>query len=107
LVSKRDWNELEEWSKTRKSPIGWEPFFSLILSAGNPKLAALFIPKAASSLPATTVISMYEKCGMRVKAAEEAVKAKDVEALDRIRNAAGVGTPEGRDIERIASTLKR
>ena len=24
LVAKRDWNELEEWSKTRKSPIGWE-----------------------------------------------------------------------------------
>lgn len=24
LVTKRDWNELEEWSKTRKSPIGWE-----------------------------------------------------------------------------------
>jgi hypothetical protein len=29
LVSKRDWNELEEWSKTRKSPIGWEVRFSL------------------------------------------------------------------------------
>jgi hypothetical protein len=24
LVSKRDWSGLEEWSKTRKSPIGWE-----------------------------------------------------------------------------------
>ncbi|KAH8812061.1 vacuolar protein-like protein sorting vps16 [Xylogone sp. PMI_703] len=107
LVSKRDWSELEEWSKTRKSPIGWEPFFSLILSAGNPKLAAVFIPKAAPGLPAATVISMYEKCGMRVKAAEEAVKAKDIEALDRLKNAAGVGTAEARDIERIASTLKR
>lgn len=44
---------------------------------------------------------------MRVKAAEEAVKAKDVETLDRLRNAAGVGTAEGREIERIASALKR
>jgi hypothetical protein len=24
LVAKRDWNEIEEISKTRKSPIGWE-----------------------------------------------------------------------------------
>lgn len=24
LVAKRDWNELEEMSKNRKSPIGWE-----------------------------------------------------------------------------------
>jgi len=107
LVAKRDWNELEEWSKTRKSPIGWEPFFALILSAGNPKLASIFIPKAAPSLQPGETISMYEKCGMRVKAAEEAVKIKDVESLDRLRNAAGIGTVEGRDIERLGASLKR
>ena len=50
---------------------------------------------------------MYEKCGMRVKAAEEAVKFKDVEALERLRQAAGMGTTEGREIERLGSTLKR
>ncbi|KAH7342777.1 vacuolar protein-like protein sorting vps16 [Rhexocercosporidium sp. MPI-PUGE-AT-0058] len=107
LVSKRDWNELEEWSKTRRSPIGWEPFFTLILSAGNPKLASIFIPKAAPSLQSGETISMYEKCGMRVKAAEEAVKIKDAEAVDRLRDAAGVGTVEGREIERLGAGLKR
>ncbi|KUJ22069.1 vacuolar protein-like protein sorting vps16 [Mollisia scopiformis] len=107
LVAKRDWNELEEWSKTRKSPIGWEPFFALILSAGNPKLASIFIPKAAPSLQPGETIGMYEKCGMRVKAAEEAVKIKDVESVDRLRNAAGIGTIEGREIERIGAGLKR
>ncbi|KAL2075641.1 hypothetical protein VTL71DRAFT_584 [Oculimacula yallundae] len=107
LVAKRDWNELEEWSKTRKSPIGWEPFFTLILSAGNPKLASIFIPKAAPSLESGETVSMYEKCGMRVRAAEEAVKIKDVEAVDRLRNAAGVGTVEGREIERLGAGLKR
>jgi hypothetical protein len=125
LVAKRDWNELEEWSKTRKSPIGWKvcpypfprsllekltwskPFFSHILSAGNQKLASVFIPKAAPSLQPGETISMYEKCGMRVKATEEAVKIKDVEAVDRLRNAAGVGTVEGREIERLGAGLKR
>ncbi|PSS13096.1 hypothetical protein M430DRAFT_36246 [Amorphotheca resinae ATCC 22711] len=106
LVSKRDWNELEEWSKTRKSPIGWEPFFSLILSAGNPKLASVFIPKAAPSLQPGDTVGMYEKCGMRIKAAEEAVKVKDIESLDRLRSAAGVGTVEEREINRLKSELK-
>jgi hypothetical protein len=50
---------------------------------------------------------MYEKCGMRVKAAEEAVKIKDVETVDRLRNLAGVGTVEGREIERLGAGLKR
>lgn len=50
---------------------------------------------------------MYEKCGMRVKAAEEAVKARDGDALERLREAAGAGTVEGREIERIAGGLKK
>ncbi|CAL3966617.1 unnamed protein product [Diplocarpon coronariae] len=105
LVSKRDWNELEEWSKTRRSPIGWEPFYALILQSGNPKLASIFIPKAAPSLDAGAAIAMYEKCGMRVKAAEEAVRLKDVESLERLLSEAGAGTAEGRQIEGIGGPL--
>jgi len=44
---------------------------------------------------------------MRVKAAEEAVKIKDVETVDRLRQAAGMGSAEAREIERIAAGLKR
>ncbi|KAJ5050670.1 uncharacterized protein L3040_002545 [Drepanopeziza brunnea f. sp. 'multigermtubi'] len=108
LVSARSWPELEEMSKTRRSPIGWEPFFTLILAAGNPKLASTFIPKAASSssLEPGETVAMYEKCGMRVKAAEEAVKIKDIDAFDRLRAAAGLGTAEGREIERLGAALK-
>jgi len=50
---------------------------------------------------------MYEKCGMRVKAAEEAVKIRDVETVERLRQAAGVGTVEGKEIERLGTGLKR
>jgi len=70
-------------------------------------LASLFISKAASSLQPGETIAMFEKCGMRVKAAEEAVKIKDVESLDRLRGAAGVGTVEAREIERLGAGLKR
>ncbi len=44
---------------------------------------------------------MYEKCGMRVKAAQEAVRAKDAEAWNRLLEAAGRGTSEGREIEQL------
>lgn len=44
---------------------------------------------------------------MRVKAAEEAVRARDVQALERLKEAAGVGTVEGREIERVGAGLRR
>lgn len=107
LVKKRDWIELEELSKARKSPIGWLPFFNLILSAGNTRLASVFISKAAQTLQPGEIIVMYEKCGMRIKAAEEAVKAKDLKSLQRLKDAAGIGSVEAREIERLEAELKR
>ncbi|KAI0887090.1 vacuolar protein sorting-associated protein 16 [Annulohypoxylon maeteangense] len=104
LVAKRDWNEIEDIAKSRKSPIGWEPFFNQILQAGNARLAAVFIPKCTNLEPGAA-ITMYEKCGMRVKAAEEAVKAKDADAWTRLLEAAGKNTPEGRDIERLGAQV--
>lgn len=44
---------------------------------------------------------MYEKCGMKVKAAQEAVKIKDAEAWGRLLESAGRGTAEGREIEQL------
>ncbi|KAI0145889.1 vacuolar protein sorting-associated protein 16 [Hypoxylon sp. NC0597] len=104
LVAKRDWNEIEDIAKSRKSPIGWEPFFNQILQAGNARLAAVFIPKCTNLEPGAA-ITMYDKCGMRVKAAEEAVKARDVDAWTRLLEAAGKNTPEGRDIERLGAQV--
>lgn len=81
-----------------------QPFFNQILQAGNARLAAVFIPKCTNLEPGAA-ITMYEKCGMRVKAAEEAVKARDVESWTRLLEAAGKGTPEGRDIERLGAQV--
>ena len=77
-----------------------QPFFNLTLQAGNPRLAAVFVPKC-TGLEAGETITMYEKCGMRVRAAEEAVRLKDAEAWQRLLEAAGRGSQEGREIERL------
>lgn len=50
-------------------------------------------------------ITMYEKCGMQTKAAEEAVRLKDAEAWQRLLEAAGRGSQEGREIERLGSAV--
>ncbi len=50
-------------------------------------------------------ITMYEKCGLRVKAAEEAVRLKNKEAFGKILETAGRTTQEGREIERIGAAV--
>lgn len=54
-------------------------------------------------------ITMYEKCGLRLKAAEEAVKLRDAAAYARLLEAAGGrDTTEGKEIERVGgSTFKK
>lgn len=87
LVAARHWNELEESAKQKKSPIGWEPFFNEILAAGNTRVASVFIPKC-TNLTVAERVDMWIKCGLVVKAGEEAFKAKDRPLLEEIRTKA-------------------
>ncbi|KAJ5677763.1 Vps16 N-terminal [Penicillium maclennaniae] len=103
LVAKRDWGELEELGKTKKSPIGWEAFYNEVLGAGNTKLASMFVPKC-THLPVTDRIEMWVKCGMIVKAGEEAQKAKDINTLELLRNKAS--GPAITEIERMINQLR-
>ena len=106
LVAARSWRELENVaSKNRKSPIGWEPFVTEILNAGNSRLAGTsFVPKC-TGLSARERMELYVKCGMVAKAGEEAVKAKDRDWLEEMRTKV-----DGRDraeLERMATQLSR
>ncbi|OQE31828.1 hypothetical protein PENSTE_c001G10201 [Penicillium steckii] len=103
LVAKRDWGELEEIAKAKKSPIGWEPFYNEVLGAGNTKLASLFVPKCTTLNPAER-IEMWVKCGMIVKAGEEAQKVKDLSTLEVLRTKAS--GPAATEIERMINQLR-
>ncbi|KAL4761161.1 tethering complex subunit VPS16 [Aspergillus foveolatus] len=103
LVAKRDWGELEEIGKIKKSPIGWEPFYNEILGAGNTKLASVFVPKC-TNLPAEERIEMWVKCGMIVKAGEEAFKAKDIYTLELLQGKAS--GPSAVEIGRMINQLR-
>ncbi|KAF4553814.1 Vps16-like protein [Elsinoe fawcettii] len=104
LVSRRDWKELEEIGKVKKSPIGWEPFFGEILSAGNAKLASTFVPKC-TNLTLEERTELWEKCGMLNKAGEEALKAKNMALLQTLRGKAT--GQQALDIDRMIAQLSR
>ena len=99
-MAKRDWTELEELAKVRRSPIGWEPFFNEVLAAGNARVAGLFVPKC-TGLSHKERMEMFVKCGLVGKAAEEALKAKDLEGLKELR-----GKAAGRDAQEVERAIK-
>lgn len=103
LVARRDWREIEEVSKQRRSPIGWEAFFNEVLGAGKQELAALFVPKC-TGLTAQERSEMFVKCGMLGKAGEELVKVKDVNGLEELRGKARAG--EVAEIDRLLAQFR-
>lgn len=80
LVTRRDWDELLKFSKSKKSPIGYEPFFHAVLKAGNKRSAAQYVPMC-TTLDYKQRIQMYVQVDAIRQAAQEAVKAKDLEEL--------------------------
>jgi hypothetical protein len=102
LVAARHWTELEESAKQKKSPIGWEPFFNEVLAAGNTRVASVFIPKC-TNLTVANRVDMWVKCGLFVKAGEEAFKAKDRALLEDLRSKAGGSAAV--EIERLLGML--
>ena len=73
------------------------------MGAGNTKLASLFVPKC-TNLPVEDKVEMWVKCGMIVKAGEEALKAKDFNTLELLRGRAS--GPAASDIERMINQLR-
>lgn len=104
-IAARSWAEIEDLSKTRKSPIGWQPFFNGLLAAGNPKLASLFVPKCQGTTSEGRV-EMWMKCGMVKEAAQEAHKVKDLKMLDELRGKAS-RPGDAAEVERLINTLKK
>lgn len=80
-----------------------QPFYNEVLSAGNTRLASSFVPKCTTLKPAER-IEMWVKCGMVSKAGEEALKAKDMNTLEQLRDKA-TGS-QLTEIERMITQLR-
>lgn len=60
LTEKFQWDELEKFSKSKKSPIGYEPFVEVCLKRGNAVEALKYIPKCRDEKKA----KWYTKAGL-------------------------------------------
>ena len=104
LVAARNWGELEELSKSRKSPINWEPYYNEILAAGRTQLAGVFVAKCTGQTPQDRS-EMYVKCGMTTEAGKELAKAKDISGLELLRSKTSDRSAQ-MDIERLIGQLR-
>lgn len=77
LVEIRDWEGLETFAKSKKSPIGYEPFVTTIIASGAQRQAISFVPRCDPR----NRIEMFVKCGEWIMAGAEAVRTSDRNAL--------------------------
>lgn len=73
LVELRAWDDLETFAKSKKSPIGYEPFVEHLIQCACLRQAASFVGKCEVK----NRIALYEKCGEWVMAGQECVRRAD------------------------------
>lgn len=104
LVARRDWDGLHKLASSKKSPIGYEPFFHEALRAGNKQNAALYVAYC-TNLPTQRRLEMYVEVGDLRRAIDDARKHKDIAGLNWLKQHATEA--QQMDIESIISTLRK
>ncbi|CAO3625786.1 unnamed protein product [Cunninghamella echinulata] len=81
LVEVRDWDQLDKLAKSKKSPIGYEPFVEECIKAKQYQEASKYILKCdPNSRP-----MLFVKIGAFKEAGEQAFLNKDMEGLRQVR----------------------
>ncbi|KAJ0669793.1 putative transcription factor WD40-like family [Helianthus annuus] len=83
LVTIRDWDALEKFSKEKRPPTGFKPFVEACIDADEKSEAVKYISKLADPREKAEA---YARIGMAKEAAEAASQSKDGELLERLKN---------------------
>jgi vacuolar protein sorting-associated protein 16 len=75
-----DWNELDRFSKSKKSPIGYEPFVEACIKNGNVAEGQKYMSRVTPE----NLVKCYIKLGQLEQAAESAFQSKNVEDLNLV-----------------------
>lgn len=105
LVARKDWDNLERFAKSKKSPIGYHPFYSECIKAGNQKAAAKYV-SSCTEMDYKRRIDMFVECNDIRGAVGEAAKAKDAECLEELKALSTPGLQREIDAE-LDKILKR
>lgn len=82
LAEKDEWTELDRFSKSKKSPIGYEPFVDACLKYFKNDEALKYLPKCREEIK----VKYYVKAGFYKEAATIAFQQKDISALSFVQN---------------------
>lgn len=80
LIELRDWEALETFAKSKKSPIGYEPFVQKLISTGSTRQALGFIPRCEQKNRS----DLYVKAGDWEEAGKECVRQNKREKLSSV-----------------------
>ncbi|XP_035218067.1 vacuolar protein sorting-associated protein 16 homolog [Stegodyphus dumicola] len=86
LADGGDWLELEKFSRSKKSPIGYEPFVDVCVKHDNIYEAKKYLPKVKEE----NKVMYYVKARLLEDAAKIAFEKKDIAALNHIQSLCGV-----------------
>ncbi|KAM7314366.1 putative vacuolar protein-sorting protein [Ixodes scapularis] len=100
LAEGNQWIELEKFSKSKKSPIGYEPFIDICLKYDNKYEAMKYLAKAKEE----NKVKYFVKLGNLDEAAKFAFEQKDENALNFILSKC---TAANRAISEKISTMKQ
>lgn len=80
LASAKAWEDLDKFSKSKKSPIGYEPFVEACIKYGGQS----HMGKYVSKVPVPKRVKLYLKTGKLEEAAETAFQLKSMDDLNLI-----------------------
>ncbi|GIY07057.1 vacuolar protein sorting-associated protein 16 homolog [Caerostris extrusa] len=86
LADGGDWLELEKISRSKKSPIGYEPFVDVCVKYDNVFEAKKYLPKVKEE----NKVKYFIKAGLLEDAAKFAFEKKDIASLNHIQGLCGV-----------------
>ncbi|KAK4687137.1 vacuolar protein sorting-associated protein 16, partial [Tremellales sp. Uapishka_1] len=98
LAANKDWEGLEAFARSKKSPIGYEPFVSHLLSLNPPQpvQAASFVARCDAKSRA----DLYVRCGDWAKAAEACKERNDKGKIEQLRKMAPNGIAQ-REVDEV------
>lgn len=103
LAELRDWAELEKFSKSKKSPIGYEPFVDACLENENKFEAAKYMPKVRDEQK----VKYYCKLGMMDEARQTAMEQRDLDALQYVQSKTGETPESAAQIAALSAQLNK
>lgn len=100
LTETKDFDGLEAFAKSKRSPIGYEPFINHLIKSGYLKQAASYVPRC----DAKTRADLYVRCGEWRLAALECKERNDRAKLEELRRTC-TNILGQRELEQVLATM--